>query len=81
MKYPKYIDYALLIAAGVFLLFEQAKDGNANIYILIGGLFVFMYGLYRVTSIWTKDNPRPPRKDEFPSFDDNTFEQDKEDKS
>lgn len=67
MKYPKYIDYTLLLVGAIFLLFEQAKENDANIYILIGSLIVFMYGLYRVTSIWTKDNPRKARED-FPSF-------------
>ncbi len=76
MKYPKYIDYTLLLIGAIFLLFEQAKENDANIYVLIGSLIVFMYALYRVTSIWTKDNPRKARE-EFPSLDD-TMKQEKE---
>ncbi|MFP2995048.1 hypothetical protein ABN763_04015 [Spongiivirga sp. MCCC 1A20706] len=77
MKYPKYIDYVLLLIGGIILVFEQNKEGNANIYLLITALVMFMYGLYRVTSIWTKDNARPPRKDEYTPFEENDFEQEK----
>jgi len=76
MKYPKYIDYTLLLIGAIFLLFEQAKDEEANIFILISSLIVFMYALYRVTNIWTKANPRKARED-FPSLED-TIEQEKD---
>lgn len=69
-KYTKYIDYALLLLGGIVLFFEQGKESGGNVYILIGALMVFMYGLYKVTSIWVKDNPRPPKKDEYVPLED-----------
>lgn len=68
-NYPKYIDYLLLLLGGGVLIFEQGKESGENVYILIGALAVFMYGLYKVTSIWVKDNPRPPKKDEYVPLD------------
>jgi hypothetical protein len=71
--YSKSIDYLLLVMGGAILLYEQGKESEQNVYILIVSFAVFMYALYKVTSIWTSDNPKPPKKDEYVSLLDEEF--------
>jgi membrane-bound ClpP family serine protease len=47
----------LIVLGGAMLLFEISGDGK-NVYILILGIILLMFGLYRATNHWvyTKDD-------------------------
>lgn len=51
------INTLLILCGGALLLFEISGDNN-NVYFLIAGLVLLMFGLYRATNHWvyTKDD-------------------------
>ena len=63
-KYKQLLHFAMIFIGGGAILVEQSKEKDQNIYILIAGLVVLMYGLYKATTKWVSDNPRP-EKDDF----------------
>lgn len=50
----------LIILGGAMLLFEISGD-KKNVYILVVGIILLMFGLYRATNHWvyTKDDHKP----------------------
>ncbi len=60
----QFIHFILIFAGGGLIFFEQNKEKDQNIYILVAGLIIMMYGLYKATTKWVSDNPRP-EKDDF----------------
>ena len=56
---------AILIIIGGLLLILQISGEDENPYILIIGLVVLMFGLYRATNHWsyTKDDHKKPREE------------------
>ncbi|MGB7785991.1 MAG: hypothetical protein WBL27_07815 [Salinimicrobium sp.] len=51
------INTTLIVAGGILLIFELAGE-EKNVYLLIAGIIVLMFGLYRATNHWsiTKDD-------------------------
>lgn len=53
----QFINSLLIIVGGALLLFE-ILEGKENVYFLITGIILLMFGLYRATNHWveTKDD-------------------------
>ena len=51
------INSLLIIVGGALLIFEISGE-NKDVYVLIGGIILLMFGLYRATNHWveTKDD-------------------------
>lgn len=51
------INFLLIVLGGAFLLFEISGK-KENVYFLIAGIVLLMFGLYRATNHWvyTKDD-------------------------
>lgn len=51
------LNSVLIIAGGALLIFEIAGE-NKNVYVMIAGIIMLMFGLYRATNFWveTKDD-------------------------
>ena len=60
----QFINSFLIILGGALLLFEISGEGE-NVYILILGICLLMFGLYRATNYWveTKDDHKIEEKD------------------
>lgn len=54
MKFLSFI----LIVLGAILVFMFNNEEPWHIYLKILGFVMMMYGLYRSTVLWVKDNPR-----------------------
>lgn len=48
----------LSIVVGAILVFTFNQEESWHIYLKILGFVLMMYGLYRSTALWVKDNPR-----------------------
>ncbi len=69
-KFNVKILYTLLIIAGAALVvYEQSREANQNVFILSGGFILLMYGLYKATTQWVKDNKEPDTEEEAVFFD------------
>lgn len=53
----------LCIVAGAVLVFTFNQEESWHIYMKILGFVLMMYGLYRSTALWVKDNPRDDKED------------------
>ncbi len=62
-KYRQLLHFAMIFIGGGIVLVEQNKEKDQNIYVLVAGLVVLMYGLYKATTKWVSDNPRPQEDD------------------
>ena len=51
------INTLLIVVGGIILIFELAGE-QKNVYLLITGIIILMFGLYRATNHWsiTKDD-------------------------
>lgn len=67
MKIPnsQIINSALIIVGGAMLLFQISGE-DRNVYMMILGLVLLMFGLYRATNFWveTKDDHKKNDEDE-----------------
>jgi uncharacterized protein YxeA len=67
MKKPssQFINSAVLIIGGVLLIFEISGE-ERNVYVMIIGLVMLMFGLYRATNYWveTKDDHKKDEEGE-----------------
>lgn len=54
----QFINFILIIGGGGIIIFQTARENNDHPYLLIVGLVMLMYGLYRATNHWvvTKDD-------------------------
>ena len=50
--YSQLINTLLILSGGIVLIFEISGD-KKNVYLLILGIILLMYGLYRATNHWT----------------------------
>lgn len=48
----------LAIVFGAVLLWISDTNATTGVYVKITGFALLMYGLYRSTVLWVKDNPR-----------------------
>lgn len=48
----------VLIVLGAVMVFTFDNDPAWHVYLKILGFVLMMYGLYRSTVLWVKDNPR-----------------------
>ncbi|WP_224489982.1 hypothetical protein [Robertkochia flava] len=48
----------IFIVAGAILVFTFNNEEPWHMYLKILGFVLMMYGLYRSTVLWVKDNPR-----------------------
>ena len=56
-KFNVKIMYTAFIVIGAGLIFyEQSKETSQNMFILAGGFAMLMFGLYKATTQWVKDN-------------------------
>lgn len=64
-KHAQLVNSFSIIVGGILLLFEISKD-DKNVYILIPGLILLMFGLYRATNHWaeTKDDHKEAPEDQ-----------------
>ena len=53
----------ILIVSGAVLVFMFDNEETWHIYLKILGFVMMMYGLYRSTVLWVKDNPRDDNSD------------------
>ena len=62
--HSQFINTILIIIGGILLIF-QLTDAERNPYLLILGLAILMFGLYRATNHWsyTKDDHKKPREE------------------
>lgn len=53
----QFINSAVIIIGGMLLIFEISGE-QRNVYVMIVGLVMLMFGLYRATNFWveTKDD-------------------------
>ncbi|UZH54987.1 hypothetical protein JRG66_13640 [Salinimicrobium tongyeongense] len=53
----QFINSAVIIIGGMLLIFEISGE-ERNVYVMIVGLVMLMFGLYRATNFWieTKDD-------------------------
>ncbi|MCX2837295.1 MULTISPECIES: hypothetical protein [Salinimicrobium] len=67
MKKPssQFINSAVIIIGGVLLIFEISGE-ERNVYVMIIGLVMLMFGLYRATNYWveTKDDHKKDEEGE-----------------
>lgn len=54
MKFMSFI----FIVVGAILVFSFNDEETWHMYLKILGFVLMMYGLYRSTVLWVKDNPR-----------------------
>ncbi|TRZ43766.1 hypothetical protein [Robertkochia solimangrovi] len=52
----------LCVIAGAILVFTFDNEEAYHIYLKILGFVLMMFGLYRSTQLWVKDNPKDNRK-------------------
>lgn len=66
MKKNSQLINALLIGVGGVLLLLEIIGKEENVYYLIGGLVLLMFGLYRATNHWayTKDDHKKEDQDQ-----------------
>lgn len=66
MKKNSQLINALLIGVGGILLLLEIIGKEENVYYLIGGLVLLMFGLYRATNHWayTKDDHKTQDQDQ-----------------
>lgn len=66
MKKNSQLINALLIGVGGILLLLEIIGKEENVYYLIGGLVLLMFGLYRATNHWayTKDDHKTEDQDQ-----------------
>lgn len=59
------INFLLIALGGAFLLFEISGN-KENVYFLIAGIVLLMFGLYRATNHWvyTKDDHKEEREEQ-----------------
>lgn len=59
------VNTLLIVIGGGLLIFELAGDGKENVYLLILGIVLLMFGLYRATNFWvyTKDDHKDEKND------------------
>jgi hypothetical protein len=67
MKKPssQFINSMLILVGGAILLFEISGE-QRNVYAMIIGLVLLMYGLFKATNFWveTKDDHKKEQEDE-----------------
>jgi uncharacterized protein YxeA len=67
MKKPssQFINSAVIIIGGVLLIFEISGE-ERNVYVMIIGLVMLMFGLYKATNYWveTKDDHKKDEEGE-----------------
>ena len=67
--------YTIFIIAGAVMVFlEESRENNRNVFILCFGFILLMFGLYKATTQWVKDNKPPSGEKDDTVF----FEEDKE---
>lgn len=59
------VNTLLIVIGGGLLIFELAGDGKEHVYLLILGIVLLMFGLYRATNFWvyTKDDHKDDEND------------------
>lgn len=57
-KNQRILYFVCILLGGILVFTEQAKEHRENPYLLILGFVLLMFGLYRATTGWVKDNPR-----------------------
>ncbi|MCM5663516.1 hypothetical protein [Galbibacter mesophilus] len=60
----------LCIVLGAILIFVFNDESDYDKYLKILGFVLLMYGLYKSTQLWVKDNPKDDKKDDTKSLDD-----------
>lgn len=67
MKKPnsQFINSVFIIVGGMLLLYEIAREED-NVYVMILGLVMLMYGLFNATNFWveTKDDHKKEQEEE-----------------
>lgn len=67
MKKPssQFLNSMIILVGGAILLFEFSGE-ERNVYVMILGLVMLMYGLYNATNFWveTKDDHKKEQDDE-----------------
>lgn len=67
MKKPssQFINSAVIVIGGALLIFEISGE-ERNVYVMIIGLVMLMFGLYRATNYWveTKDDHKKDEEGE-----------------
>ena len=67
--YSQVVNTVLIVAGGILLIIELAAE-QKNVYLLITGIIILMFGLYRATNHWSitkddyKDEPEDQTKDQ-----------------
>ncbi|MEL4308731.1 hypothetical protein [Joostella sp. CR20] len=69
----KLISLACIII-GAILVFLFNDQSAYDKYFKILGFVLLMFGLYKSTQLWVKDNPKDDKKDEPKSLDDHLKE-------
>lgn len=73
MKKPtsQFMNSMSIIVGGAILLFEISGE-DRNVYVMILGLVLLMFGLYRATNFWvdTKDDHKKDSEDNLEESDD-----------
>ncbi|UGU16964.1 hypothetical protein LS482_03600 [Sinomicrobium kalidii] len=57
-KNQRILYFAVILAGGILVFVEQGKENREHPYFLILGFVLLMFGLYKATTRWVKDNPR-----------------------
>ncbi|MCX2680286.1 hypothetical protein OOZ15_10075 [Galbibacter sp. EGI 63066] len=60
----------LCIVLGAVFVFMFNDQSEYDKYMKILGFVLLMFGLYRSTKLWVKDNPKNEKKDESDELDD-----------
>lgn len=72
MKKPsaQFLNSMLILVGGTILIFEISEE-ERNVYSMIVGLILLMYGLFKATNFWveTKDDHKEEKEDDLNSKD------------
>ncbi|MBC9797372.1 hypothetical protein [Sinomicrobium weinanense] len=57
-KNQRILYFILILIGGALVFTEQGKENREDPYLLILGFVLLMFGLYKATTRWVRDNPK-----------------------
>lgn len=63
-KNQRILYFILILIGGALVFTEQGKEDRESSYLLILGFVLLMFGLYKATTRWVRDNPKEDRSDD-----------------